>query len=145
MLKYRLADGTLINVPKDKLQKFLGENPGARLISSGKPISGTTPSIDSTMYRVGGEKYEVSKEKEEQFLTDFKDQQIVKISGTSEKISNIQHVSVEDWKDEVGDSWWTKEGNAAEFLNNHYRYNQGLDVMFKETKGGYNRLRMVVN
>ena len=57
---------------------------------------------------------------------------------------DVKHVSVLDLEEEVGDSWWTKEGNAAGFLTRHYRQ-QGVDVEFIEAKVGYNQLKMVVD
>ena len=145
MWKYKLVDGTLINVPKEKIQKFLGENPGARLILAGESSVDKSVSSDSTLYNVGGQDYEVSKEKEEQFLSDFEGQQVFQVDKVlGKRVLNIQHVSANDLSESIGDSWWTKEGNAAEFLNNHYRYKQNLDVTFVETKAGYNQLKMIV-
>ena len=144
MWKYQLVDGTLINVPKEKREKFLNENPGAILILPGESVDKKI-STDSTIYNIDGKKYEVSKEKEKQFFDDFKGQKIIQedeILGT--KRTKIQHASLEDFKDNIGDSIWNKEENAEKFLNDYYRYGLDLDVRFVQTGKLKNRLKMLV-
>ena len=68
----------------------------------------------------------------------------IKTPNLLTQADDIQHVSASDLQMVIGDEWHNKEEKGVEFLNNHYRSRENLDVRFIQTKAGYNQLKMVV-
>ena len=144
MEKYKLRNGDIWDVEDKNIEAFLLQNKGAVQMDYTPDVS---TQANTTRFEVGEEIHDVLDRDKKDFLANFEGQKIVehdKRGDEFKSVYNIKHVDVNELEKAVGDSWWSKEENAAGYLTEFYR-KQDLDVKFIEAKAGYNVLRMVVN
>ena len=147
MEKYKIRNGKTFHVTENNKEKFLLDYPNAVQVDYvPETAPQTNAPTDTTTFEVNSKKYDVTENNREKFFSDFEGENIIEHDrGGGEEVHNIQHLSVEEIENTIGDSWWSKEENAAGYLTNHYQGKQGLDVKFIEAKAGYNTLKMIVD